>query len=123
MINLEKIEIYKLACEVGKEVRELTKVFPKEEKYVMIPQIKRAVTSIGANIAEGAGKKTKTDRQRFLFIARGSLNETRFYIELAKELKFISLEIFLKIDDKLDKLGRMITLFIKNSSKNTRINP
>ena len=121
MIRLDKLKIYQLSREIGREIHEILRVFPPEEKYVRTPQIKRSLISISANIAEGAGRGTKKDGHRFLYISRGSLNETKYYIELAKDLQYISAKTFSDLNSKFDKLGRMITSFIKNSRNNTQL--
>jgi four helix bundle protein len=65
-----------------------TESFPKSELYGLTSQIKKAAISIPANIAEGFKKKTKPDKARFMNIAQGSLEECRYYLILAKDLKY-----------------------------------
>lgn len=62
--------------------------FPKEEIYGLTSQFRRAAISIAANIAEGYAKKGKADKLRFFNIAQGSLEECRYYLLLARDLKF-----------------------------------
>ncbi|KKU57161.1 MAG: S23 ribosomal protein [Candidatus Amesbacteria bacterium GW2011_GWA2_47_11b] len=67
MVNrYEDLEIYQVSVEVAIEVYRLTKKFPKEETYGIVDQLKRAVTSIGANIAEGFGRFYFKDKLVFL---------------------------------------------------------
>jgi len=120
MIDVNKLKIYSLAREIVGDVYEISKKFPIEEKYGIVSQMKRAAVSIGANIAEGAGRGTKRDFHRFLFIALGSLNETNYYLDLSVGNGFILGEAVVAISDKLDKLRRMIILFINNSRTHTR---
>jgi len=117
MIDVKKLRIYNSAREVRKEIYESSKKFSDEEKYGLTSQINRSANSIGANIAEGAGRRTKADFHRFLFIAYGSLKEVRHHLEVSRENKFITQEEFLSLDDKLDKLGGMMTLFLRSSSR------
>ena len=117
MTDVKKLRIYALAREIRKEVYEISRRFPNEEKYGLTSQINRAANSIGANIAEGTGKRTKNDFHRFLFIALASLKETRHHWDVSKENRFITQEEFLVLDDKLDKLGGILTLFIRNSTR------
>lgn len=65
-----------------------TKNFPKFELYGLISQLRRAAISIPANIAEGFKKKGIADTARFYNIAQGSLEEVRYYLILAQDLKY-----------------------------------
>ncbi len=65
-----------------------TTSFPKHETYGIVSQIRRASVSIAANIVEGFGKRTIPDKARFLNIAQGSLQEVRYYLILAEDLKY-----------------------------------
>ena len=116
MIDVNNLRIYKLSREVSRDILDRAKIFPKEERYGLTSQMKRAVISIGANIAEGTGRSTIKDCLRFLYIALGSLKETLHYVEISREADFISEKIFLELKGKLEKLRKMIISFIKNSS-------
>ena len=75
MVDVSSLRIYALAKEIELEVRALTKKFPAEERYCLTKQIRRAANSVGANIAEGAGRATTPDFRRFVSNSRGSLKE------------------------------------------------
>ncbi len=62
--------------------------FPPEEKYGLTFQCRRSAVSIAANIAEGFRKRGKADKIRFLNITQGSLEESRYYLILANDLKY-----------------------------------
>ena len=66
----------------------LTKDFPKSEIYGLTQQLRRAAVSIAANIAEGFRKRTRADKARFMNIAQGSLEESRYYLILAGDLAY-----------------------------------
>ncbi len=63
--------------------------FPKIEIYGLTQQLRRAAVSVPANIAEGFKKRSKSDKARFLNIAQGSLEETRYYLLLARDLDYL----------------------------------
>ena len=115
MINLDNLKIYKKAFELGDEIYKITKKFPNEEKYGLISQLRRAGSSIGANIAEGAGRKTRADFHRFLYIAAGSLKETQYYLDLAKSNSLADEKTLDSLIRNSIELGKMLTSFIKNS--------
>ncbi len=65
-----------------------TKSFPREETYGLAAQMRRAAVSIAANIAEGFVKRGKADKARFLNVAEGSIEESRYYLILAQDLQY-----------------------------------
>jgi len=69
-------------------VYRLSRAFPRSETYGLSSQFRRASVSIAANIAEGFRKRGKADKLRFLNIAQGSLEESRYYLILARDLDY-----------------------------------
>ena len=65
-----------------------TASFPERERYGLAHQMRRAAISIPANIAEGFGKRSRSEKARFLNIAEGSLEECRYYLILAQDLGY-----------------------------------
>ncbi len=63
-------------------------MFPRSETYGLSSQFRRAAVSIAANIAEGFRKRGKADKLRFLNIAQGSIEESRYYLILARDLDY-----------------------------------
>jgi len=79
--------------------------FPKEEVYGITSQLRRAVVSVPANIAEGFKKKGKSDKARYMNIAQGSLEEVRYYLVLVNDLGYGSTQAQLGM---LDEVSRML---------------
>ena len=92
MRDFRKIEAWQLADDLAVAVYEATKGFPKEEVYGITSQIRRAATSVAANIVEGAARESAKDYAHFLQIARGSLAETQYFLHLARRLGYLQLE-------------------------------
>ncbi len=69
-------------------VYQLTAGFPRHETYGLSLQMRRAAVSIAANIAEGFAKRGKADKARFLNVAEGSLEESRYFLILAQDLGY-----------------------------------
>jgi len=88
------------------EVYRLTHCFPVEERYGLTSQLRRSAVSIPANIAEGFKKKGSSDKKRFLNIAQGSLEETRYYLILAEDLGYAEVlqarELLIEVSKILD---------------------
>ncbi|MGA2865234.1 MAG: four helix bundle protein [Verrucomicrobiota bacterium] len=90
MRDYTKIEAWKLADDLTVAVYSCTRSFPREELYGLTSQIRRAAYSVPANIAEGSSRESKRDYLHFLYIARGSLTETQYFIHLARRLGYLS---------------------------------
>ena len=110
--SVEKLEIWQNAVAVVKEVYLLTKDWPKEERYGLTNQVRRAATSIPANLAEGVGRGTPNETARFAQIALGSLYELDTLLHLASELRFSSETTISKLRDELTSLAKRTSAFI-----------
>jgi len=93
-----KIEAWQLADDLAVAVYEATEAFPKEEVYGITSQIRRAVTSVAANIVEGASRESAKDYAHFLQIARGSLAETQYFLHLARRLAYLDQELAAELE-------------------------
>jgi four helix bundle protein len=96
------------------EVYKLTDKFPKEEKFSLVDQIRRAAISIPSNIAEGAARNTKKEFINFLHIAQGSLSELDTQVDLAKRLKYIEEKTWKDIDTMMEKIDKMLSGLIRS---------
>ncbi|MGN7784565.1 four helix bundle protein [Niabella sp. 22666] len=88
--SFEDLEVWKRARVLKKEISNLVKGFPDDEKYRLVDQLKRSTRSIGTQISEGHGRQTYPDRIRFCVIARGSLSETLNHLIDALDEDFIT---------------------------------
>ena len=71
--KVEDLEVFKAADSLAIEIYQLTEKFPKEERFGLVTQMRRAVTSIGANLMEGSYRINKKEFRQFVGIARGSV--------------------------------------------------
>ena len=90
MRDYTKIEAWKLADDLTVAIYERTRIFPKEEVYGLTSQLRRASYSVPANIVEGSSRESKKEYLHFLYVARGSLSETQYFIHLARRLGYVS---------------------------------
>lgn len=114
MQDFKSLKIWKESHALAIEVYKLTKQFPYSERFGVSSQMRRAVASIPANIAEGSGRRTRTDFQRFLFNSQGSLKELEYFIILSNDLRYLSDEESDKILRKISQIARMVTGFIRS---------
>jgi four helix bundle protein len=92
MRDYTKIEAWRLADDLAVAIYERTRTFPREELYGLTSQIRRAAYSVAANIVEGSSRESKRDYLHFLYIARGSLSETQYFVHLAGRLNYLTAE-------------------------------
>ena len=90
-----------------------TKYFPDEERFGLVNQVRRSAASICANIAEG-GKKSTKEFSRFLEIADGSLEETKYHLILSRDLGYIDSQSYSQLASLCDEIGRMLNALIKS---------
>ncbi len=104
--RFEDLEVWKRAHALVLKVYNLTRNFPKEEKFGLVSQMRRAVVSIPANLAEGFKKRTLKDKSNFYNIAQSSLEELRYYLILAKDLNYIQDNC--ELSDSVEEIGKML---------------
>ena len=103
--SFEKLEAYRIALDLAIEVYVVTREFPKNEQFGLTSQIRRAVVSVGSNLAEGSGRISAKDKAHFTAISYGSLMEMLCQFQIAQELGFISEVEFQKIRQQTEKLS------------------
>jgi four helix bundle protein len=89
-------------------------IYPKEEKYCLIDQIRRACISIPSNIAEGSGRNSDKDFIRFLYISLGSANEVETQIVLSQRLNYLNDEDFTNLLNRLQNIKKMLSGLINH---------
>jgi four helix bundle protein len=89
MRDYTKIDAWRLADDLTVAIYETTRSFPKDEVYGLTSQLRRASYSVPANIVEGSSRNSQRDYLHFLYIARGSLSETQYFIHLAQRLGYL----------------------------------
>ncbi|MFP4409980.1 four helix bundle protein [Coleofasciculus sp.] len=110
--DFKDLKIWEKGMRIAQKCYSLTKIFPKEETYGMIQQIRRAAVSIPANIAEGYGRRSSGDYARFLNIAQGSVNELETHLLLSVRIKFCTVNDIELIINDLKEESRMIISLI-----------
>jgi four helix bundle protein len=86
--SFEDLEVWQKAHQLVLLVYKMTAGFPREELFGLTSQLRRAMMSVPANIAEGSVKRGRADKLRFYNIAQGSLEECRYYFRLARDLNY-----------------------------------
>lgn len=95
------------------EIYSVTKNFPGEEKFRLVDQMCRAIVSFPSNIAEGFKRKSKKDSLRFYNIAESSLEEIKYQLLLAKDLKYIDKEKYSELFALAEECGKLLNGWVK----------
>ena len=110
----QELEVWKNSIRFAKLIYNMTNSFPKEERFGLVTQIRRAAVSISSNIAEGSAKKSLKEQAKFTEIAFGSLLEVLNQIIIVKELKYINDETYILIRKNILQISRQLNA-LKNS--------
>lgn len=109
MRNFRKLSVWQKSHELTLAIYKSTASFPKEELYGLVSQMRRSASSVPSNIAEGCGRNTQSQLAHFLNIALGSASELEYQILLAKDLAFLSDQIFKEQTNQIVEIKRMLT--------------
>lgn len=112
------LEAWKSAHDLTLSIYKITKLYPREEQFGVISQMRRAAVSIGSNIAEGFSRNSLRDKSQFYAIAKGSLTELENQLLVSKDIGYLSENEFGPIQSKVDKTGRLLTGLIKYARAN-----
>lgn len=125
IFNFEKLVVWQLSEDLAAEVYNLFAKFPQDERYGLCSQLRRAVSSISSNLAEGSGRSSYQEKIRYIEIADGSLKETYSQLHLSMRLGFITTEdleqlqpLFVDIESKLRALRWSYYKQINEGNKN-----
>ena len=119
MESFTQLEVWQRAHELVLEIYRVTERFQNSERFRLVDQLCRSVASIPANIAEGKGRNTLKEYIQFLYNARGSLEETKYHLLLAKDLSYLNDIDYKDLKSRCDQVGKMLNGLI-NSLKASR---
>ena len=122
----KELKVWCAAMEVAKFTHKLTLLFPKEELFGLVSQMQRSAVSIPSNIAEGNGRDSHQEFDRFLRISTGSACELQTQAELAHSFGYINETQFLELNSLIESTLKMIyalrkTLNTKYQKPNTTL--
>jgi four helix bundle protein len=115
--SFEELDCWKVARELRLELSRLIKTFPKDEKFELVSQIRRASRSVTNNIAEGFGRYHYQEFIRFCRISRGSLTELTDHLIICRDEEYISDEVLANFKESISKATALLNGFIKYLEK------
>ena len=113
MHDFKDLKVWMKAHHLAVSMYRATREFPREELFGLTSQLRRAASSIGANIAEGCGRRSDAELTRFLHIARGSAVELENHLLLARDLDYLAESRCDEFAKRADEIQRMLTAFIQ----------
>ena len=116
----EKLDVWKKAIDFVVALYKATESFPKEEKFGLTSQLRKAAVSIPANIAEGAARKSSKEFAYFLSNSQGSASEVETELLIATRLNYLTESSYQSLRVPLDEIGRMLTGLSKHLEGKTR---
>ena len=115
--SVEEIPVWQKAHELCIYVYKITKHFPKNELYGLISQYQRCIVSVPANITEGFYRQTIKELLQFLYMARGSLGEAKYYTILSRDLGYIKEDEYQHVTQLIENVGKQLNGWIKSLRK------
>lgn len=113
MRDFKKYKVWEFSHQLTLDVYRVTLVFPDSEKFGLITQLRRAAYSIPSNFAEGSGKESDKEFNRFLQMCLGSANELEYFIILSTDLNYISKELSNDIQEKIISVKKQLVSLSK----------
>lgn len=111
--NPEDLNVFKKAHELTLKIYEITKNFPSSEKWDLTSQMRRAASSVGANLLEGSHRNNTREYRQFVGIANGSAGELKYHLLLGRDLKYIDDSQYEGLRSECDDICKMLRGLIK----------
>jgi four helix bundle protein len=111
--DFRQLKVWQKAHELTLAVYQLTATFPREERYGLSSQLRRAGSSIAANLAEGCGRNGDAELARFCSMAMGSASELEYHLLLGRDLKLIKGKDYDALHQRTTELKRMLAAFMQ----------
>jgi four helix bundle protein len=123
VINLgdfTKLQIWRRSHQLVLAVYHQTRRFPPDERFGLTAQLRRAVTSVAVNVAEGCGRNARLEFAQFLRYSLGSANEVSYLLLLAKDLRLIHFRDWVPLDREVREIRRMVAS-LERSLRSSRV--
>ena len=117
--SFEDLVVWQEARQLAKQVYEVTRTFPKDEQFALTSQMRRASTSVTANIAEGFSRQTIADKANFYSMALGSLTELQSFSYTALDVGYIDDATRVKMYNQSVRTHKLLTGLIKSTKRRT----
>lgn len=113
MKSVEELDVFHKAHQLTLKIYTVTGEFPDSERFGLVSQMRRAASSINANLMEGSHRNNSGEYRHFAGIARGSAGELKYHLMLSRDLGFLSENDYSAARSDLEEICRMLTGLIK----------
>jgi len=120
MRNYRDLQVWTKAHHLTLELYRVSRSFTREELYGVTSQLRRAAVSIGANLAEGCGRRSSAELARFVRIAMGSASELDYHLLLSRDLGLMNVDDFTRAANELTEVRKMLTSFLSSVEETDR---
>src|SRR5215467_3543654 len=121
MRNYEDLQVWRKAHNLTLEIYKNTQFFPSEERFGLTSQIRRSCSSIGANLAEGCGRRSDGEMTRFVQIAMGSGSELSYHLMLSRDLEFLPQQQYADLNASVERVMKMLSALSSKMKKGTAV--
>jgi four helix bundle protein len=108
MQHFNNLKVWQRSHALVLNIYKLTASFPREERFGLVSQLRRAVISVPTNIAEGAKRHGQQDYARFLNIAEGSLAEVEYLVLVSRDLEYLARKTVESVRQEISEIARML---------------
>ena len=112
--DFRELKVWQKAMDLTVEIYSIVRLLPQEETYALSDQMRRAVVSIPSNIAEGQGRDTMKEFNRFLSVARGSLRELSTQLEICERVNYLDQTKTVKAASLIEEIDKMLNALSKS---------
>jgi four helix bundle protein len=114
MQNYKELEVWQKAVALTTELYKITGTFPYWEKFGLTAQIRRAATSVPANIAEGWGRGSTKEYIQFLLVARGSLMELETHLIVSRNIGLLAEQALREAESRVESIAKMLNRLVSS---------
>ncbi|MBI4685588.1 MAG: four helix bundle protein [Nitrospirae bacterium] len=114
MASVEELEVFKRSHKLTLHIYKVTEGFPQTEKFGLVSQMRRASSSICANLLEGSHRLNKKEFRQFAGIAKGSAGELKYYMLLAKDIGYIEESKYFIMIAEVEQISMMLNGLVKS---------
>ena len=115
-----RLDAWNSSVDLVMAIYQVTERLPKEERFALISQLRRAATSVPSNIAEGAARQTKKEFANYIHIAQGSLSELDTHLEISRRLNYVPDGDWEKLDGQVQRIDKMLSGLLRHLKKSSR---